>query len=691
MPRVDVIKAQVSVTDRRRHKAVDRKRVAAYCRVSTDSEDQLNSYRSQVKYYTDKIGENRDWMMAGVYADEAITGTQVSKREGFQKMINDCMDGQIDMVITKSISRFARNTLDTLKYVRMLKEKNIAVFFEDENINTLSMDGELLLVVLSSVAQQEVENISSNVKKGLAMKMSRGEIVGFAGALGYDYDPDTKSLSVNEEEANIVRYIFKRYIEGMGAHVIARELEQMGALTGRGSKTWHDTTVLGIIKNEKYKGDLLQGKTFTVDPISKRRLDNLGEVDQYYVKNHHEAIIDEETWEQAQSLLKKRGACRKDANLDPTKYREKFSRQYAFSCMIKCGFCGASLTRRTWHSGSKYNKTTWLCMSASKYGKKNCPESKGIPEEALMSAFVESFRIITDDRKDVLEEFLQRTEEALSSTGTQLEIEKIKKELEFLDTKQKKLLDLHLDSKIDFGTYQDKKAELTKEQQLKTTELLQLQGEAGVEKDLHKRIDAMRKLLTEAPILKEFDRNVFESIVEKVIVGGYDDDGNADPYMITFVYKTGFEDRKNGEDFKPPRRNAAKNKLSQLPPDDVTSLSQHNSDDTCGDYIVVKSKKCLKIASFTQKTNEWVFEDNGKNGRKKVPVGTILVQAFINLVTVDMLYTGGREFKKKQIARLSKSFDGTLDDEEVMRVLMLNKTNFYKMKKEVEMSRGDED
>ena len=149
--------------------------------------------------------------MAGIYADEAITGTQVAKREGFQKMINDCMSGQIDMVITKSISRFARNTLDTLKYVRMLKEKDIAVFFEDENINTLSMDGELLLVVLSSVAQQEVENISSNVKKGLAMKMSRGEIVGFAGALGYDYDPETKTISVNEEEAKVVRYIFKRY------------------------------------------------------------------------------------------------------------------------------------------------------------------------------------------------------------------------------------------------------------------------------------------------------------------------------------------------------------------------------------------------------------------------------------------------------------------------------------------------
>ena len=291
MAKVDVIKAQVSVTDRRRRsKSIERKRVAAYCRISTDSEDQLNSYRSQVQYYTDKISENVDWMMAGIYADEAITGTQVAKREGFQKMINDCMSGQIDMVITKSISRFARNTLDTLKYVRMLKEKDIAVFFGDENINTLSMDGELLLVGLSAVAQQEVENIFSNVKKGLAMKMSRGEIVGFAGALGYDYDPETKSISVNEEEAKIVQYIFKRYIEGMGSHVIAGELEQMGALTNRGNKSWYDSTVLGIIKNEKYKGDLLQGKTFTVDPITKRRLGNLGEVDQYLMKDHHETV-----------------------------------------------------------------------------------------------------------------------------------------------------------------------------------------------------------------------------------------------------------------------------------------------------------------------------------------------------------------------------------------------------------------
>ena len=203
-------------------------------------------------------------------------------------MINDCMNGEIDMIITKSISRFARNTLDTLKYVRMLKEKDIAVYFEDEKINTLTMDGELLLVVLSSVAQQEVENISANVKKVLKMKMKRGELVGFQGCLGYDYHPEDKSITVNEEEAEIVRYIFKRYVEGAGGSVIGQELENLGYKTKYGNSTWVPTTVLGIIKNEKYKGDLLLGKTFTVDPISKRRLDNMGEEDQFYIRNHHE-------------------------------------------------------------------------------------------------------------------------------------------------------------------------------------------------------------------------------------------------------------------------------------------------------------------------------------------------------------------------------------------------------------------
>ena len=202
MKDVEVIKAHNTLSPRARTNFEKRLRVAAYCRVSTDTEDQLNSYKSQVKYYTELIKSKPEWSLAGIYADEAITGTQVKKREDFQRLINDCMNGDVDMVITKSISRFARNTLDTLKYVRMLKDKGVAVFFEEENINTLTMDGELLLVILSSVAQQEVENISANVKKGLKMKMQRGELVGFQGCLGYAIAPKRPSSTAKRAKAS---------------------------------------------------------------------------------------------------------------------------------------------------------------------------------------------------------------------------------------------------------------------------------------------------------------------------------------------------------------------------------------------------------------------------------------------------------------------------------------------------------
>lgn len=200
---IEVIKSKRTLMDRSKSKTTNKTRVAAYCRVSTDSEEQLNSYKSQVAYYKEFIAKQEDWEFVDIYADEAITGTKVDKRENFQRLVNDCSNGLIDLVVTKSISRFARNTLDTLKYVRLFKEKNVAVLFEEEKINTMTMDGELLLVVLSSVAQQEVENISANVKKGLKMKMQRGEMVGYNGCLGYDYHPKDKSLTINEERPKL--------------------------------------------------------------------------------------------------------------------------------------------------------------------------------------------------------------------------------------------------------------------------------------------------------------------------------------------------------------------------------------------------------------------------------------------------------------------------------------------------------
>ena len=582
MKDVEIIKARNTLSSRAKTNLTKRLRVAAYCRVSTDSEDQINSYKSQVQYYTDLIKNNSEWSLAGIYADEAITGTQVTKREDFQHLINDCMNGDIDLIVTKSISRFARNTLDTLKYVRMLKEKGIAVFFEEENINTLTMDGELLLVILSSVAQQEVENISANVKKGLKMKMQRGELVGFQGCLGYDYHPEDKTITINEKEAEIVRYIFKRYIEGAGGSVIAQELQNLGYKTKRGSTTWAETTVIGIIKNEKYKGDILMGKTFTLDPISKRRLDNFGEEDQFYIRDHHEAIISEEVFDAAQEILKRRA---KPRRLGTDGKREKFSRKYAFSCLLECGFCGGTLTRRSWHSGSQYNKIIWQCVTATKKGKKFCPDSKGIAEETIEQAFIESYRLLCQNNKDVLDEFIARTEEALSATNAGKQLAKTDKDIKVLEAKRTKLVE-HLDEIIDKATYEEKYLVLSEQiEQLKDTRR-GLEEAAETESTMKRRISEFRKTLEQNEVLDTFDRYVFESIVEKVIVGGYDEDGNKDPAMLTFIYKTGFKNSVDGTTYKPPRKNGKATKrsdnLCSHSTDEAKSTCSHYSNDTCG-------------------------------------------------------------------------------------------------------------
>lgn len=589
MKDVEVIKAHNTLSPRARTNFEKRLRVAAYCRVSTDTEDQLNSYKSQVKYYTELIKSKPEWSLAGIYADEAITGTQVKKREDFQRLINDCMNGDVDMVITKSISRFARNTLDTLKYVRMLKDKGVAVFFEEENINTLTMDGELLLVILSSVAQQEVENISANVKKGLKMKMQRGELVGFQGCLGYDYNPADKTITINEEEAAVVRYIFQRYTEGAGGSVIAKELENLGYKTKRGSPKWADSTVIGIIKNEKYKGDILLGKTFTVDPISKRRLYNFGEEDQFYIREHHEPIISEEVFEAAQEILRRRA---KPRSLNVDGKREKFSRKYAFSCMIECGFCGGTLTRRSWHSSSQYNKAIWQCVVSTKKGKKFCPESKGVDERTIERAFVESYRLLCQNNKDVLDEFMKRTEETLSESNAGKRLAKAERDIHALEVKKNKLVDMRLEDTIDKETYDRKYLDLSSQIEQLQKECESLQDAAETESTMRKRVAMFRQTLEQNEVLDTFDRHIFESIVEKVIVGGYDSNGNKDPYMIVFVYKTGFKNSVDGKNFKPLRKNSKENHspavLCSHASNEAESMCSDSSDDTArgGVYLL---------------------------------------------------------------------------------------------------------
>ena len=392
-------------------------------------------------------------------------------------MINDCMNGLVDVVLTKSISRFSRNLVDTLQYVRMLKEKNVAIIFEKENINTLSMESEMALALLSTLAQNEVESLSANTKMGLKMKMKRGELLGFNGCLGYDYHQEDKSLSMNEEEADIVRWIFNRYNQGYGAYTIAKDLTRLGKKNKKGIVKWTDSGIRGIISNEKYKGDLLLGKTFTVDPLTKRRLDNMGEEDQFYIKNHHEAIVSEEEWNMAQEIRKSRYG-KNTSIIEGT--REKQSRKFAFSSMCECAYCGTKFSRRSHHQDTQHKKPVWVCRTAANKGKASCPDSKAIDESILENAFVEAFQLLADNFDDILESVLESIEIELSSTDNSDRLKRVDKSLATVEAKRKKLTDMLLDDKISKEAYDERFDEFTRKiSQTKQEQQILIENEAA--------------------------------------------------------------------------------------------------------------------------------------------------------------------------------------------------------------------
>lgn len=325
-------------------------RVAAYCRVSTDSDEQAGSYEVQVQHYTEYIGRNKEWELAGIYTDDGISGTNIKKREGFIEMIDDCMEGKVDMIITKSISRFARNTIDCLKYVRKLKEKNIAIIFEKENINTLEASGELLLTIMASLAQQESASLSQNIKLGLRFRYQEGKVqVNHEHFLGYTKD-ENGNLIVDENEAKVVKRIFREYLEGASFRDIANGLEKDKIRTGGKRYKWHISTIRGILRNEKYIGDALLQKTITTDFIEKTRIKNDGTVPQYYVKNSQEAIIPRDVFTQVQEEMLRR------ANITSGRDEQKrriYSSKYALFSICTCMQCGDIYRRVAWNNREK--------------------------------------------------------------------------------------------------------------------------------------------------------------------------------------------------------------------------------------------------------------------------------------------------------------------------------------------------
>lgn len=371
-------------------KPVRRKRVAAYARVSSGKDAQLHSLSAQISYYNSYIGNRGDWELAGIYADEALTGTK-DNRPQFQHLLSDCRAGKIDMVITKSLTRFARNTVILLKTVRELKALGIDILFEKENIHTLSSDGELMLTLLASFAQEESRSASENMKWRIRKKFEQGQPT-YVRMLGYVMRNGT--FYVVKEEAEIVRQIFQDYLSGMGINALTRKLNRTGVPTLYGGP-WRENTIRDILRNEKYTGDLLLQKTYRKDHISKKIMVNRGELPMYYAEDTHEAVIDKDTFNQVQIELKKRAA--KYTPVPP--YRNK----YLFTGLLHCGFCGKRFQRKLTSSGKKYPKrVVWVCEGFHRRGKDFC-HSQRIPDSILISKTSEVLGIDSFDRETLLE------------------------------------------------------------------------------------------------------------------------------------------------------------------------------------------------------------------------------------------------------------------------------------------------
>jgi site-specific DNA recombinase len=354
-----------------------RKRVCAYARVSTASEAQGESLENQTIYYKKLIEDNPDYEYVGVFADQGITGTK-DERPEFKKMLALARAQKIDIILTKSISRLARNTIIVLEIVRELKTLGVEIVFEKENISSLSGDGEFMLTVLSSFAQEESKNVSENLKWRYRRKFEKGELaINATRFLGYDKD-EYGNLVINQSQAEIVERIFNDYVGGKGTFVIAKELNDEGVLTVAGGR-WHASTVMNILKNEKYKGDVKLQKTYSTDYLTKKKCINHGELDSFYLEDNHSPIVSKEIWEEAQQLLCLRG----EAKGNKRTGKEKYQNRYPLTGMLICSKCGATLRRRVWNSKFPSKKIVWQCSTYILEGKNSCTGT--VIEDAVVS------------------------------------------------------------------------------------------------------------------------------------------------------------------------------------------------------------------------------------------------------------------------------------------------------------------
>ena len=523
------------ILNRERESAEAKKRVAAYCRVSTDNEDQVNSFESQQRYFRRYIEEHPDWKLYEIFADEGISGTNTKKRKAFNRMIEEAKSGAFDLIITKEISRFARNTLDSIYYTRELKRYGVGVIFMNDGIHTLDGDAELRLAILSSIAQEESRKTSERVKWGQKRRMEQGIVFG-RDMVGYDVR-DGK-MYINEEGAKVVRLVFRKYVnEGKGIHVIARELREEGIPTMRYVKDWSDTVIRRMLRNEKYCGVLVQKKTYTPDFLSHEKKYNKGQEEFVIIRDHHEPIISREMFEEANRIM--------DSRSESFKGKSKYSNRYPFSGKIKCGICGSSFVARykPRKDGSIYK--AWRCYNAVRNGRLRKDRDGNeigcsgfsLREEDLVHIMSLVCRSLKYDREKIIKNLLSVIRSVIAMDMGGNDAENLRERIKEIENKREKLLDLYMSgdiSKDEFlrarRKYDDEIAEWT--ERIDGTDRRKALGDR---RDVVS--DDAEKAIGEIIGGVECDGEFYRHILDRIVVHDRD---HFDVYLKSLPYKWSF-------------------------------------------------------------------------------------------------------------------------------------------------------
>lgn len=494
-------------------------RVAAYCRVSTDDEEQLTSYEAQKNYYTDKIMTNKEWTMAGIFADEGITGTSARKRPEFLRMIRQCKQGKIDIVLTKSISRFARNTVDCLNYVRALKELGIAVIFEKENMNTLEIDSEILITMLGAFAQSESESISANVRWGKRQAMKEGKaIINYKHLYGYRKGADGRP-EIIPEQAGVVRKIYDLFLSGTPIRGILEYLNANNIPNISGESQWAKNAVNSILTNEKYCGDVLLQKTYIDDCINKKVKKNTGQLPMYLVQNHHEGIISRETFDAAQAELARRSAGKSPSKKNAPTGRSRYSSKYALSDRLYCSECGTRYQRCTWRNRDGSKRIVWRCVSRVDYGNKYCHGSPTLDEEPLHRAILAAINSAVKDKDNIVYNLKAAMEKELAPVaGQQLSLSEIDSQLEQLNAEFSKVL-AEASESGDQAAYSDRFRDIMQHQTELKAQRDKIQGMLAESGKAAAHIDKCRQAAEVTPaVIADWDEALIRQVVESVTV-----------------------------------------------------------------------------------------------------------------------------------------------------------------------------